>query len=53
MANISFIALRELSNHGRCGVLTSSLVLMETEKRYDFIEYCAYAYSFMIWLMNL
>jgi hypothetical protein len=53
MADTYPIAQRELSNHGRCVVLTSSLVLLKPETRYAFIEYYAYAYAFAIWLMNL
>jgi hypothetical protein len=53
IANIYFIALRSLSNHGRCDVLTSSLVLLETKTRYEFIRNCAYAYALIIWPMNL
>jgi hypothetical protein len=51
MADISFIALRASYNHGRCYVLPSSLVLLETETRYAFIKNYAYAYALMIWLM--
>jgi hypothetical protein len=53
IAYIYFIALRSLSNHSRCYVVTSSLVLLETETRYEFSRSCAYAYGLIIWPMNL
>ena len=53
MADISFIVLRSLSNHGRFVVLTSSLVFLETKTRYSFTRNCAYTYALIIWLKNI
>ena len=39
---------KKLSCHGRCGLLTSSLVLLEIETGYMFVENYASTYALMI-----
>ena len=42
-----------VSDRGRCGFLTSSLVLLEIKTRYAFSGNRAYAYALIIWLTNI